>query len=43
MEHRIITIFCLIDEYLRIMGIKDDVRAKVSSSEVLLYQNLFET
>ena len=36
MEHRIITIFYLIDEYLRIMGIKDDVRVKVSSSEVLL-------
>jgi len=30
MEHKIITIFYLIDEYLRIMKIKDDVRAKVS-------------
>jgi len=36
MEHRIITIFYLIDEYFRIMGIKDDIRVKVSSSEVLL-------
>jgi len=36
MEQRIITIFYLIDEYLKIMGIKDDVRAKVSNSEILL-------
>jgi len=36
MEQRIITIFYLIDEYLRIMKIKDDVRAKVSNSEILL-------
>jgi hypothetical protein len=36
MEHKIITIFCLIDEYLKITGIKDDIRAKVSNSEILL-------
>jgi hypothetical protein len=36
MEQRIITIFYLIDEYLKIMEIKDDVRAKVSNSEILL-------
>jgi len=36
MEHKIITIFYLIDEYLKIMNIKDDVRAKVSNSEILL-------
>ena len=36
MEHKIITIFYLIDEYLKAMGIKDDKRAKVSNSEILL-------
>jgi hypothetical protein len=36
MEHKIITIFCLIYEYLKITGIKDDIRAKVSNSEILL-------
>ena len=36
MEHKIITIFYLIDEYLKTMGIKDDKRAKVSNSEILL-------
>ena len=36
MEQRIITIFYLIDEYLKAVGIKDDVRAKVSNSEILL-------
>lgn len=36
MEQRIIAIFCLIDEYLKAMRIKDDVRAKFSNSEILL-------
>ncbi len=36
MEQRIITVFCLIDEYLKSMGIKDDKRAKFSNSEILL-------
>ena len=36
MEQRIITIFYLIDEYLKAVGIKDDTRAKVSNSEILL-------
>ena len=36
MEQRIITIFYLIDEYLKTIGIKDDKRAKVSNSEILL-------
>jgi hypothetical protein len=36
MEHRIITFFYLIDEYLKTINLKDDVRSKVSNSEVLL-------
>ena len=36
MEHRIIAIFCLIDEFLKEIGYKDDKRAYISSSEVLL-------
>ena len=36
MERRIITVYCLIDEFLKAMGIKDDVRAEVSNSEILL-------
>jgi len=36
MEQRIITIFYIIDEYLKIIGKKDDVRAKISNSEILL-------
>jgi hypothetical protein len=36
MEHRIITFFYLIDEYLKMINVKDDVRAKISNSEVLL-------
>ena len=36
MEQRIITVFCLIDEYLKVNGIKDDIRAEVSNSEILL-------
>ncbi len=36
MERRIITVYCLIDEYLKVSGIKDDVRSHVSNAEVLL-------
>lgn len=36
MEQKIIAVYCLIDEYLKAMNIKDDVRAKVSNSEILL-------
>ena len=36
MEHEIITIFYLIDEFLEKIGKKDDKRAKVSNSEVLV-------
>jgi len=36
MKQRIITVYCLIDEYLKAIGIKDDIRAEVSNSEILL-------
>lgn len=36
MERRIITVFCLIDEYLKLIGMKEDVRATVSNAEILL-------
>lgn len=36
MERDIITVYCLIDEYLKLSGIKDDVRAEISNAEVLL-------
>ena len=36
MEQRIITVYCLIEDYLKAIGIKDDVRAVVSNAEVLL-------
>ena len=36
MERRIIAIFCLIDKFLKEIGYKDDKRACISSSEVLL-------
>ncbi len=36
MEQGIITVYCLIDEYLKLHEIKDDVRAKISNAEVLL-------
>ena len=36
MERDIITVYCLIDEYLKLAGIKDDVRAEISNAEVLL-------
>ena len=35
-ERYIITVYCLINEYLKISGIKDDVRAEMSNVEVLL-------
>ncbi len=35
MEHRIITIYCFIDEMLKQMGIEDDVRSEISNAEVL--------
>ena len=36
MEQRIIAIFCLIDEFMKEIDYKDDKRAYISSSEVLL-------
>lgn len=36
MEREIITVYCLIDEYLKLSGVKDDVRAEISNAEVLL-------
>ena len=36
MERDIITVYCLIDEYLKASGIKDDVRAEISNAEVLM-------
>ena len=33
MERDIITVYCLIDEYLKVSGIKDDVRAEISNAE----------
>ena len=36
MERRIITVFCLIDEYLKLIGMKEDVRTTVSNAEILL-------
>jgi hypothetical protein len=36
MERDIITVYCLIDEYLKLAGIKDDVRAEISNAEVLM-------
>lgn len=36
MEQRIITIYCLIDEYLKQIDKKDDKKSKISNSEVLL-------
>jgi hypothetical protein len=35
MEQRIITVYCLIDEYLKVVGVKDDIRASASNAEVL--------
>jgi hypothetical protein len=34
MERDIITVYCLIDEYLKVSGIKDDVRAEISNAEI---------
>lgn len=36
MEQRIIAVYCLIEEWLRMMEIKDDVRAEISNAEILL-------
>lgn len=36
MERDIIAVYCLIDEYLKLSGVKDDVRAEISNAEVLL-------
>ena len=36
MERRIITVFCLIDEYLKLIGMKEDVRTTVSNAKILL-------
>jgi hypothetical protein len=36
MEQNIGTVYCLIDEYLKLVGIKDDVRSEISNAEVLL-------
>ena len=33
MERDIITVYCLIDEYLKVSGIKDDVRAEISNAD----------
>lgn len=35
MEENIITIFCLVDDILKAMNIKDDVRAKICNAEIL--------
>lgn len=35
MEEKIITVFCLIDDLLEIIGLKDDVRAKICNAEIL--------
>ena len=36
MEQRIITIYCLIDEYLKQIGKTDNKRAKISNTEIIL-------
>ena len=35
MERDIITVYCLIDEYLKVSGIKDDVRAEISKGGIV--------
>jgi len=35
MEDNIITIFCLVDDMLKVMNIKDDVRAKICNAKIL--------
>lgn len=35
MEENIITVFCLVDDLMKILDIKDDVRAKISNAEIL--------
>jgi hypothetical protein len=34
MEHEIITIFCLLDDLLKSMNIKDDIRSKITNAEI---------
>lgn len=36
MEQRIITVYCLIEDYLKAIDVQDDIRATVSNAEVLL-------
>jgi len=35
MEEKIITVFCLVDDLLKVIDVKDDVRAKISNAEIL--------
>lgn len=35
MDEKIITVFCLVDDLLKAIGTKDDVRAKISNAEIL--------
>ena len=35
MDEKIITIFCLVDDLLKIMDIRDDIRAKICNAEIL--------
>ena len=35
MDEKIITVFCLIDDILKSIEVKDDIRAKISNAEVL--------
>lgn len=35
MEDKIITIFCLVDDLLKCIGIKDDTRSKICNAEIL--------
>jgi len=35
MEDNIVTVFCLIDDILKVMDIKDDIRAKICNAEIL--------
>ena len=35
MEHKIIAIYCLIDEMLKGLHVKNDIRAKITNAEIL--------
>ena len=35
MEHKIIATYCLIDEMLKGLNVKNDVRAKITNAEIL--------